>query len=94
MGQEAEAGGLGLRGREGHWQGHGVRKRRQKDRWRVRGVQPEPGGDGGTSGLVTGGRKAMESKEKGVNLGRGEPCGFGRDRAQTQPGFVRQKTIP
>lgn len=35
------------------------------------------------------GRKAPESKEKGVNLGRGEAHGFGRDRAQTEPSFGR-----
>lgn len=40
------------------------------------------------------GRKATESEEKGVNLGRGEAHGFGRNRAQTELSFGRQKTPP
>lgn len=92
----AQSGTLDWRGREGRSlvRTQRVRKGRQKDRRMGQGVQPGPGGEGCVSGLVTGGRKATESKENGVNFGRGEPCRFGRDWAQTEPGFVRKKTVP
>lgn len=51
-------------------------------------------GEGWVAGLVTGRRKAMESKESGANFGRGEPRGFGWDWAQAKVGCVRKKPVP